>query len=129
MFLEPCVESAGVVFSEPHQMECEDDVFTIVGGLSMFSEFDIVPGEEIIYNDMMCNDDIGYIVLTNVGGLSLFMHHVILSDSALQDLNSAQSIELEKSKDSSVEPCNTKLVSNGKNVKIRNKRPYLNVLR
>ena len=36
-----------------------------------------------------------------------------MSDNALQDLNSAQSVELEKSKDSSVEPCNTKPVLNG----------------
>ena len=36
-----------------------------------------------------------------------------MSDSALQDLNSPQSVELEKSKDSSVEPCNTKPVLNG----------------
>jgi hypothetical protein len=36
-----------------------------------------------------------------------------MSDSASQDLKSAQPVELEKSKDSSVEPCNTKPVLNG----------------
>jgi hypothetical protein len=41
------------------------------------------------------------------------MQVVNMSDSASQDLNSAQPVELEKSKDSSVEPCNTKPVLNG----------------
>jgi hypothetical protein len=38
LFVEPCVEPAEVVFSEPHRMEFEDDVLTVVGGLSLFLE-------------------------------------------------------------------------------------------
>ncbi|VAI74423.1 unnamed protein product [Triticum turgidum subsp. durum] len=41
------------------------------------------------------------------------MQTVNMSDSALQDLNAAQSVVLEKSKDSSVEPCSSKPVLNG----------------
>jgi hypothetical protein len=49
------------------------EVLTNVGGLSMFSEFDICPGEEALYKDTLWDDDIGDSVLTHLGGLSLFM--------------------------------------------------------
>jgi hypothetical protein len=38
MFLEPSVEPTEVVFSEPHRMEFEDDMLTLVGGLWLFLE-------------------------------------------------------------------------------------------
>jgi hypothetical protein len=38
LFLEPFVEPAKVVFSEPHRMEFEDDMLTLVGGLWLFLE-------------------------------------------------------------------------------------------
>jgi hypothetical protein len=41
------------------------------------------------------------------------MQVVSMSDSVLQDLKSAQPAELEKSKETSVEPCNAKPVLNG----------------
>jgi hypothetical protein len=40
-------------------MELEGEMFTTVGGLSMILEVDLGHGEEVLYKDMMLNDDIG----------------------------------------------------------------------